>query len=556
MTDTSTNTWTFSGLDRTRYNLTQQQAKEITEIYQQAYDNISKRIDEELKKSGNQRTLTVAYFDDLKKEIRREMQNVSKQLNVVIPKNMLAMSEATGKSADDFAESLGFETSSRWSAVSTDIVTSILSGEVYQKDWSFSHALWKDLNKNTKEIDTIVARGVTENRSAFEIAKDLETFVDPKSKKESRKIVYESYYRNGVKIPKKDYLNLSEAEKAKCEVKENTYYFGKVDYNAQRLARTLISHAYQQSLVNSCKPNPFVEGFIWQASGSDRMCPICAARDGKFYKKDELPLDHPNGMCTFTAAIPDMNDVADRLADWVNGKDDPALDNYAAYLGYGDIQMAKNDVGANSGLTERSVSSIIKAKESNISDKSTKDSVSLPPKADIGSRLFSEQNYTKMLRGERIISSNKYETAVIYNADGTIAFKKKGNSDSVSFTQKEIKSMQGKVLTHNHPNASIFSAADINIMRRGNISEIRACNVYGAYVIRRNGEWSKKLSSFQKINEAYNGCIDECLEKYKEIAARNGENFLKYFDVAEEEGLKNFCDKYNLEYTWEDKLKL
>ena len=29
-----------------------------------------------------------------------------------------------------------------------------------------------------------------------------------------------------------------------------------------------------------------------------------------------------------------MNDVADRLSDWVNGADDPELDTYARSMGY------------------------------------------------------------------------------------------------------------------------------------------------------------------------------------------------------------------------------
>lgn len=175
-------------------------------------------------------------------------------------------------------------------------------------------------------------------------------------------------------------------------------------------------------------------------------------------------------------------------------------------------------------------------------------------KAKSGSLLFSEENRTKLLQHERIISGNKYETAIVYNADGSIAFKKKGTSDSVTFTQKEIKSMQGKTVTHNHPNGSIPSPNDLNIMRRGKLSEIRACNSKGAYVIRCPDKWSYKLTSLDKIKAAYNSCIDEAILKYKDIAAQNGENFLKYYYTAEIEGMENFCNKYNLTFAWEDKI--
>ncbi len=174
--------------------------------------------------------------------------------------------------------------------------------------------------------------------------------------------------------------------------------------------------------------------------------------------------------------------------------------------------------------------------------------------AEVGSSLFTKDNRIKMLQHERIISGNSYETAIIYNTDGSIDFQKKGNSNSVTFTLKEIRSMQGKTLTHNHPNESVHSPNDLNIMRRGKLSEIRACNSAGAYVIRCPDKWSYKLTSLDKIETAYNNCLDEALLKYKEIAAKNGENFLKYFDRAESEGLEIFCNRFNLSFTWEDKI--
>ena len=94
----------------------------------------------------------------------------------------------------------------------------------------------------------------------------------------------------------------------------------------------MVSHAYQQSFVRTTQRNPFVTKYKWEASNSSRLCEICASRDGVLFEKDELPLDHPNGMCTFTAVTDSMVDIADRIADWVEGKSDPELDDYADYL--------------------------------------------------------------------------------------------------------------------------------------------------------------------------------------------------------------------------------
>ena len=51
------------------------------------------------------------------------------------------------------------------------------------------------------------------------------------------------------------------------------------------------------------------------------------------YEKDSLPLDHPNGMCTYLAVIEDSFDtIADRLADWAHGGIDPELDAWSKDL--------------------------------------------------------------------------------------------------------------------------------------------------------------------------------------------------------------------------------
>lgn len=164
----------------------------------------------------------------------------------------------------------------------------------------------KHTKKAQQDINSIIAKGIAENKSSYDIAKDLEKYVNPSAKKDWD---WSKVYPGTNK---------------------------KVDYNAQRLARTMVSHAYQYSFVQTTKHNPFVEDYIWRSAGSERTCEICAERNGKHYAKDKLPLDHPNGLCTFIANTPDnMEDIADRLADWAHGKSDPELDEFVKSL-YGD----------------------------------------------------------------------------------------------------------------------------------------------------------------------------------------------------------------------------
>ena len=110
----------------------------------------------------------------------------------------------------------------------------------------------------------------------------------------------------------------------------------RVDYNAMRLARTSINHAYQTSSIQSSNMNPFVEGIQWHSAMiHGRTCELCMERHGQIYPIDDVPLDHPNGLCTMIPYIPkSLDEVAIELRNWVDGGSNPKLDLW--YNEYGD----------------------------------------------------------------------------------------------------------------------------------------------------------------------------------------------------------------------------
>lgn len=297
--------FTFSAADYTRYKITQQQAKEIQKLYQDAYKRVKKEIEDNRKflETGTG-YLRDKQLNDLKNSLLDEMREIDKKLNVIIPKNMENTSKAVLNNIMSLNKEYRIPIGTYSANVPTHIISGILDGSIYQKGWSLSGALWKDLNKNQSDINKIVAEGVTLNKSTYEIAKDLEKYVDPNAAKPW------------------DWSKVYPGVKKK------------IDYNAQRLARTLVSHAYQKSLVDTCRYNPFVTAFIWHMM-SDYDCDICKSRDGKLFAKDSLPLDHPNGFCTYEAYIPGKaEDREQRILDWIDGKPDAELERYADYLGY------------------------------------------------------------------------------------------------------------------------------------------------------------------------------------------------------------------------------
>lgn len=288
-----------------RMQITKEQEVEISKLYRQTYLGLKKQM-ETLSHSGTtSESLQKTYLNKLVKQLKEAYKSNGEGLEKQIQKGMLDTAQAVVDNNSDWLKKAGLKIEGAYSYVPQDIVSLLSTGKLYGEGWSLSKAIWGDSQKKAHDIDQVVAAGVAANKSAYEIAKDLEKYVNPDAKKEWD---WSKVYPGTSK---------------------------KVDYNAQRLARTMVSHAYQQSLLATTKHNPFVTGYRWRSAHSNRTCEICNDRDGQVYSANDLPLDHPNGLCTFIAELSnDLSTIADRLGDWANGADDPALDAwYGSMIG-------------------------------------------------------------------------------------------------------------------------------------------------------------------------------------------------------------------------------
>lgn len=287
--------------ENTRLELTKTQQRDIERMYRR----LSKQIGKEADKLPNTTSgaLRKMYLKRLQKQINTELNSLGKNLESTILGNMEAVAEAVVADNIAFHKAINLTVQGMFSHVPGDVVKAVSTGQVYDGRWSLSRSIWGHTAKTKKDINKVIAEGIAQNKSAYDIAKDLEKYVNPDARKDW---AWSKVYPGTAKV---------------------------VDYNAQRLARTMVSHAYQQSFVRTTQRNPFVTKYKWDASNSGRVCPLCASRDGVLFEKDELPMDHPNGMCTFIAVIDQpMTDIADRIADWALGGSDPELDTYAEYL--------------------------------------------------------------------------------------------------------------------------------------------------------------------------------------------------------------------------------
>lgn len=298
----------FKDAELARDAIMDSQKKEIAKLYEDWADEIGERAQFYSHKTNASAPVSERYYRELQKQLRATSQQVSNEVYSKIKQNIHAVADAVVKDNVNWLQSFGFSEeglNAAFSYVPDLIVRNLITGQIYDSGWSLSARIWGDNEKTLKDIYQVMAKGLAENKPIYDIAKNLEAYIRP-----SAKLPWNLKSSDGVRIYKKQ-----------------------VDYNAQRLARTLVQHGYQQSFVATTKNNPFVVEYIWISNGS-RVCPLCADRDGTHYPKDKLPLDHPNGMCTMVPEIAD--DMVDQLANWFNSPDGtyPEIDEFASNFGY------------------------------------------------------------------------------------------------------------------------------------------------------------------------------------------------------------------------------
>lgn len=285
--------------EKARLNITKAQEDEISKLYRQVYLDLKKKMDKLSHSGTTSESLRKTYLNKMVKELKAAYKSLGVGLEKSIEKGIGDTATAVVQNNADWLKKAGITIEGAYSYVPKDIVSMLVTGQLYGEGWTLSKAIWGQSQKHAEDINKIVAAGVAANKSAYDIAKDLEQYVNPEARKEWD---WSKVYPGTSK---------------------------KVDYNAQRLARTMVSHAYQQSLLATTKYNPFVTGYKWRSAHTHRTCELCNSRDGKIFSAEELPLDHPNGLCTFLVELEgSLEDVANRLGDWANGAEDPALDRW------------------------------------------------------------------------------------------------------------------------------------------------------------------------------------------------------------------------------------
>lgn len=299
----------FKDAVEARNNLTARQEREIRKIYnewaREAKDD-AKTLSKSLYKDDAKSAAELYY------QLRSASKQISAEIEGTVTKNINSMGDVVVNTNKRWLHQLGFTESSinlKFSPSKDMAIRNILTGNLYQTKTPLSERVWNLTNNNLKDINSIIARGIATNQSINDIALQLEKYL----------------------MPSKNLGLFNSVIDGKLYQIHNR----KADWRAQRLARTMLQHSYQQTLVAMTKDNPFVSGYIWHATGG-HPCPICMDRDGLFYTANDLPLDHPNGQCDFEVVVNQEKAMRDLAGFYNNPIEYPDIKRFTSGLEYED----------------------------------------------------------------------------------------------------------------------------------------------------------------------------------------------------------------------------
>lgn len=285
-----------------KLRLTRKQEKQIKEFYNKIYLKLSKKLSKLDNDSLHEKRLL-----DILKSLSEDIYSMQGELGNSFKENMTEIANIANDTQLDMllhldkAYKLGLSVVliKIFKDIPNKAVDSILRGNIYKDNKTIKRRIRKALNRLQIDLKYIVKEGTKQKLNNGQIAKDLQTYLKVNSVKS---LTWCNSYPKASK---------------------------KVDYHMQTICRTSFNHSYQEAQRESCKRNPFVVGIKWLVSNSHKVCPLCQDRNGVIYKIDEVPLDHPRGMCTTIPVLEkELDQIGEELKNWIDGESNSKLDKW------------------------------------------------------------------------------------------------------------------------------------------------------------------------------------------------------------------------------------
>lgn len=323
----------FSNADKERDKQTKEATKKVRKAYAEGYKEMKGVLDNAMNEI-NSNYLAGTQTEMIKAKANEVYNNVANEVQDITLESALRSAKVAAQTQVDFLDYVGMPGGEIYYFREPDrIVANLATGKSYEgskvvrfsreahekkdkyghvttvnKPWDLSSAIWRQETKVKDDINTIIAQGLARGDTIPEIARNIEKYLLPGSQKPW-------FWASVNKV---------------------------VDYNAQRLVRTVIDHAYQETFKEAGKYNPWIGYYVWRSSFvAGRTCQACMDMDGNRYSKDgtgdypEMPLDHAQGLCYFEYEFTDsLEDIGEQIGNWLISPQGtfPDIDRYEQFL--------------------------------------------------------------------------------------------------------------------------------------------------------------------------------------------------------------------------------
>ena len=280
--------------------LNKKQEKELLNLYKDLSNQLKIDI------SNCRTTSSEAYLKNLQKIVNDNIKNMSSDLKNIITTNINTSSEIA--SSVDYVyykaitEDVSLLTSINNMVINTSrkTVETLIKGEYYKDGLTLDKRIWNINKSNRNDINKLIEQNILRGANSRKLAKEVEKYVNPFKRTDAKTVV------SGMST--------------------------KVSYQAQRLARTSITHAFAETTINNAKTNPFNVGLKWNLSPSHERDDICDEYADRIFKPEEYPLEHPNGHCYPTEENIPIYEAIEELKAWTKGESNPKLDEWYSNL--------------------------------------------------------------------------------------------------------------------------------------------------------------------------------------------------------------------------------
>lgn len=287
--------------------LNKKQEKELLSIYRELAKQLSSEIDSCRTSSSKQ------YLSEMEEMVQAYTNYLELKLNKTIKNNIKASSHIASSVELAYYNSITNDVRLRTIfnklvvTTSANTVKKLIQGQYYADGKTLDHRIWNLTKKNAKDIDTLIKVNISRGANSRKLAKQVDKYVNPLKRTEAKTFV------SGMS--------------------------SKVSYQAQRLARTSITHSFAETTIENAKNNPFNIGIKWILSTSHyekqvkRHGPdICDKYADKIFKPKDVPVQHPNCLCYLLEESEDIDIVIEKLNKWCNGEPNLELEKWLENL--------------------------------------------------------------------------------------------------------------------------------------------------------------------------------------------------------------------------------